>query len=105
MRRDGPWHRSHSGLRTHGIRREHGGRWLPLAEYHRQLLSYGVEDYAFDRCWHEYQAHAVYGLILTIPTSLGVQRTDRGDAMFATMLRRVAAQVAANESFAALAAL
>jgi aminoglycoside/choline kinase family phosphotransferase len=76
-----------------------------VAEYHRQLLSYGVEHYSYDQCWHEYQAHAVYGLILTIPTSLGVQRTDRGDAMFATMLRRVSAQVRANESFAALAAL
>jgi hypothetical protein len=83
--------------------------WRPLVATRRRIPSptavLRVEDYAFDRCWHEYQAHAVYGLILTIPTSLGVQRTDRGDAMFATMLRRVAAQVAANESFAALAAL
>jgi aminoglycoside/choline kinase family phosphotransferase len=76
-----------------------------VGDYHRQLLSYGVDDYLFDQCWREYQAHAVYGLILTIPTSLGVQKTDRGDAMFATMVRRVAAQVTANESFAVLAAL
>jgi hypothetical protein len=37
--------------------------------------------------------------------SLGVQRTERGDAMFATMARRVADQIAANESYSALATL
>jgi hypothetical protein len=43
--------------------------------------------------------------VLTVPVSLGVQATERGDAMFGAMARRAADQVIANDSFAALAAL
>ena len=65
----------------------------------------GVDGYPLDQCWRENQAHALFGLVLTIAASLGVQRTERGDAMFATMARRVADQILANDSFAALASL
>ena len=74
-----------------------------VAEYHRRVLSYGVEGYSAEQCWREYQAHALYGLVLTIPVSLGVQATERGDAMFAAMACRAADQILANDSFAALA--
>jgi aminoglycoside/choline kinase family phosphotransferase len=73
-----------------------------VAEYHRQLLSYGVPNYSAKQCWDEYRAHAVYGLVLTIPVSMGVQRTERGDRMFAAMARRAADQLIALDSFAAL---
>ncbi|MEE6176108.1 oxidoreductase family protein [Mycobacterium sp. 050134] len=76
-----------------------------VTEYHRYLLAHGVENYSADRCWREYQAHALYGLVLTIPVSLGVVATERGDAMFGAMASRAAEQVVANESFSALAAL
>ena len=76
-----------------------------VAEYHRRLLSCGVQDYSAERCWREYQAHALYGLVLTIPVSLGVEATERGDAMFGAMASRAADQIVANDSFAALASL
>jgi hypothetical protein len=76
-----------------------------VTEYHRRLLSYGVQDYSAERCWREYQAHALYGLVLTIPVSLGVQVTERGDAMFGAMASRAADQIIANDSFAALSSL
>jgi hypothetical protein len=50
-------------------------------------------------------SHALFGLVLTIPVSLGVEQTDRGDAMFGTMARRAADQILSNESYSALAAI
>jgi aminoglycoside/choline kinase family phosphotransferase len=76
-----------------------------VTEYHDRLSSYGVENYSFDECWREYQAHALFGLVLTIPVSMGVQATERGDAMFGAMARRAADQIIANDSFAALGLL
>lgn len=76
-----------------------------VAEYHQRILSYGVQDYSAEQCWREYQAHALYGLVLNIPVSLGVQQTERGDAMFGAMARRAADQILANDSFSALAAI
>lgn len=76
-----------------------------VTEYHRRLLSLGVENYSAQQCWREYQAHALYGLVLTIPVSLGVEATQRGDAMFGAMASRAAEQIVANDSFAALASL
>ena len=46
-----------------------------------------------------------FGLVLTIPVSMGVQTTARGDAMFGAMARRAAEQIIANDSFEALSAL
>lgn len=76
-----------------------------VGEYHKRLLAYGVADYTAERCWSECQAHALYGLVLTIPVSLGVESTGRGDAMFGAMASRAAQQIVENDSFAALAAL
>jgi aminoglycoside/choline kinase family phosphotransferase len=76
-----------------------------VTDYHHRLLSYGVENYSFDECWREYQAHALFGLVLTIPVSMSVQTTERGDAMFGAMARRAADQINANDSYAALRAL
>ncbi|WP_285034346.1 oxidoreductase family protein [Mycolicibacterium sp. lyk4-40-TYG-92] len=76
-----------------------------VEEYHRRLISRGVTGYDADRCWLEYRAHALYGLILTIPVSLGVESTKRGDTMFGAMASRAAAQIVDNDSFAALATM
>ncbi|MCV7250605.1 phosphotransferase [Mycobacterium hackensackense] len=76
-----------------------------VGEYHRRLLSAGVTGYDADRCWLEYRAHALYGLVLTVPVSLGVASTERGDAMFGAMARRVAQQIVDNDSFTALTAV
>lgn len=76
-----------------------------VTEYHRRLVALGVTDYDFARCWLEYRAHAVYGLVLCIPISLGVQSSARGDRMFAAMAARAAQQILDNDSFTALRAI
>jgi len=76
-----------------------------VTDYHARLTAGGVENYSFDECWREYQAHALFGLVLTIPVSMGVQATERGDAMFGAMARRAADQIIANDSFTALHSL
>lgn len=76
-----------------------------VAEYHEQLSSYGVANYSLEECWQEYRAHALFALVLTIPVSMGVQATERGDAMFGAMARRAADQIIANDSFEALRTL
>lgn len=76
-----------------------------VTDHHDRLRSYDVENYSFDECWREYQAHAPFGLILTIPVSMSVQTTERGDAMFGAMARRAADQINANDSCSALPAL
>jgi aminoglycoside/choline kinase family phosphotransferase len=76
-----------------------------VSDYHAQLTAIGVENYALEECWREYQAHALFGLVLTIPVSMGVQATERGDAMFGAMARRAADQIIVNDSFAALRSL
>lgn len=86
------------------VEREKHERVL-VAEYHEQVSSYGVENYSSEECWREYRAHALFGLVLTIPVSMGVQATERGDAMFGAMARRAAEQINANDSFEALRSL
>jgi hypothetical protein len=76
-----------------------------VGEYHQRLTALGVTGYDFGTCWQEYRTHSLYGLVLCIAVSLGVASTERGDAMFGAMARRAAAQIIANDSFAALAAM
>jgi hypothetical protein len=46
-----------------------------VIDYHDALTGRGVENYPFEQCWREYRAHALFGLILTIPVSMSVQTT------------------------------
>jgi hypothetical protein len=76
-----------------------------VADYQCRLQSFGVGELSADQCWLAYRAHAIYGLVLTIPASLSVERTPRGDDMFGTMARRIADQMLANDTIGALATL
>ena len=73
-----------------------------VRDYHRQLISGGVEDYSWDRCLTEYRRHAYAGYIMAVGASMLVERTARGDEMFLTMARRHAAQVQDLDSEALL---
>ncbi|MGQ4618660.1 phosphotransferase [Nocardia sp. R7R-8] len=74
-----------------------------VTEYHRRLTSHGrLGEYSVDDCWLEYRAHALYGLVLTVAASMGVQATERGDAMFGAMAGRAASQVSELDSYSAL---
>ncbi|SRR5579875_43373 len=67
-----------------------------VARYHRRLTEdYGVDDYSFDQCWHEYVSFSYSSLAMAVFASMVVGRTDRGDAMFMAMANR-SAQMAAD---------
>jgi hypothetical protein len=62
-----------------------------LAEYHRGLLSHGVSGFSFDDLWESYRWSVLYGLLLSVPFSVQLERTERGDKLFAGMVRGYAA--------------
>jgi hypothetical protein len=67
-----------------------------LLRYHRALTEdYGVDDYPFDQCWHDYVRSSYGSLLMAVFASMLVGRTERGDAMFMAMANR-SAQMAAD---------
>ena len=63
-----------------------------VAEYHEALCEHGVQGFSWEDCWAEYRRHCLLGLIMTIAPAMIVQRTERGDEMFTTLLARYAQQ-------------
>ena len=62
-----------------------------LADYLAQLnLSAGA--YEFETAWHDYRHAAFAGLLMALVSSMVVERTPRGDEMFAVMAERSAWQ-------------
>ena len=64
-----------------------------LAEHHERLTSLGVQDYSWEQCWLEYRRAAYAGVLMMVASSVLVEQTERGDAMFMTSLARHAEQV------------
>lgn len=69
-----------------------------LAEYHAGLVSAGVNGFSFDDLWRSYRWSAFYGLLLSIPLSIQLERTERGDALFAKLASGYAQQARDLES-------
>lgn len=61
--------------------------------YYDALCAAGVSDYTWEQCWTDYRREAFYAVIFLAPAAMLVERTDRGDEMFLTMLRRACAQI------------
>ncbi len=59
-----------------------------VEHYHRGLLAAGVTGYDWQNCWQDYARGSFAGFGVTVIASMLVQRTQRGDEMFATMARR-----------------
>jgi len=61
-----------------------------LDAYHEALLANGVQERAlpWELCWEEYRRHAFAGVLMAIIAPMLVERTERGDEMFVTMLAR-----------------
>jgi hypothetical protein len=59
-----------------------------LGEYHDALQAQGVDSIPWELCWEEYRRHAFAGVLMAIIASMLVERTERGDEMFMTMLAR-----------------
>lgn len=65
-----------------------------VERYFEALTREGVADYGFDELWDDYRRYSFYGISVAFGAAMLVERTERGDVMFLTMLRRHCAQVA-----------
>jgi hypothetical protein len=59
-----------------------------FAEYHDSLRRLGAPLPSRERCWRQYRRHAFGGVLMAVLASMIVERTERGDEMFVTMLAR-----------------
>jgi hypothetical protein len=64
-----------------------------VEHYHQALVAGGVVGYPVEWCWDDYRRYSVTGYVMGTVASVLVGRTERGDEMFLTMVRRAAAQV------------
>lgn len=58
-----------------------------VAHYH-QRLNLTDQHYGLDRAWHDYRRASFAGFIMAVVSSMLVERTERGDEMFAVMAER-----------------
>jgi hypothetical protein len=58
-----------------------------VRHYQAELTGRGV-PLAFQDCWTGYRKHAFSGIVMDVVAAMVVQRTDRGDEMFAAMADR-----------------
>ena len=70
-----------------------------LGRYHAALSRYDIGDYDFDRCWDDYRRYSFSGFFMAVYAGVLVQRTERGDRMFATMANGASAQVVDLDAF------
>ncbi len=59
-----------------------------VRDYHEALCAFGVADLAWPECWEAYRRASFFGLATVVFASMGVERTERGDELLATMARR-----------------
>jgi Phosphotransferase enzyme family len=69
-----------------------------LGQYHEGLLSRGLTGFSLGDVWESYRWCVFYGLMLSVPFSVQLERTERGDALFAGMVRSYAQQARDLES-------
>jgi hypothetical protein len=69
-----------------------------LTHYHDGLVSRGLTGFSFDDVWENYRWCVFYGLMLSVPFSVQLERTERGDALFAGMVRSYSQQARDLES-------
>jgi aminoglycoside phosphotransferase (APT) family kinase protein len=62
--------------------------------YHDAVVAAGVRGYDWSQCWEDYRRYAAYAVIMLVTAAVIVERTERGDAMFLSMIGRAAAQIA-----------
>ncbi len=59
-----------------------------VRDYHEALYDFGVADFGWPECWEAYRRASLFGLATVVFASMGVERTERGDELLATMARR-----------------
>ncbi len=70
-----------------------------LGRYHEALSSYDIGDYDLDRCWADYRRYSFGGFFMAVFAGVLVQRTERGDRMFAAMANGASSQVIDLDAF------
>jgi thiamine kinase-like enzyme len=73
-----------------------------LEVYRSRLSSYGV-DSTVDGLWNDYRHGSLWGVIMTVLSSIGSARTERGEVMFAAMANRHAQHALELEALDVLA--
>jgi hypothetical protein len=58
-----------------------------LRDYHERLVSAGIGGFSFDDCLESYRRCSLWPFLLGIPVSVSLVQTERGDAMWARLVR------------------
>lgn len=58
-----------------------------VTEYCDRLRAAGI-DYSMDDCWRDYCENSVWGVVMSVLATMLAEESERGNAMFTTMLRR-----------------
>jgi aminoglycoside phosphotransferase (APT) family kinase protein len=64
-----------------------------VATYHRRLAELGVTGYTAEDCWQDYRFAALQGPLVAVFGAAYGTPSERGDAMFAAMIRRSCAAI------------
>ena len=76
---------------------------LPLLRrWHEAICAKGVTGYSFDDALQDYRYFTFAGFSVAFAAPMIVDRTERGDKMFMTMMRRSVDQVIANDALSLL---
>ena len=73
-----------------------------VENYLKQLEPYSKGAYAFEQAWEDYRFSAFSGFLMGVIAAMLVERTERGDEMFAVMAERAGAQALHLDSLSLL---
>jgi len=73
-----------------------------LKRWHDAICARGVEGYSFDAAVRDYRYFTFAGFSVAFAAPMIVERTERGDKMFMTMIRRHVDQIMANDALSIL---
>ena len=59
-----------------------------VRDYYEALCDFGATGLGWSECWEAYRRASFFGLATVVFASMGVERTERGDRLIATMARR-----------------
>jgi len=74
-----------------------------LARWHGKLINAGITGYSFDDALRDYRYWTFSGFSVAFAAPMIVARTERGDEMFMTMIRRHVDQIVSHDALSLLA--
>ena len=75
-----------------------------LRTYHAELIRLGITDYTLDELQQDYRHFTFAGINVAVGAAMLVQRTERGDRLFLTMLDRFVTHVLDHQALDLLTA-